>query len=247
MKLISYTCSMKNIFTLFLVLFPFAAGAQTSLRAADFDKSYKSAKDPVLVDVRTPGEFARGFIEKATLIDISKADAQQRLLRLPKDQPIYVYCLSGSRSWDAASYLKKKGYTQVYDLSGGIMSWSRAGLPISRSSAAVAKPDWTSERLKSTISSTKGPVLVNFYAPWCAPCKQMEPSFSALSKEFAGKVVFHHIDLDKNASLADAERIASIPVTRMYVNGKLVTEKSGFIPEAELRKLFETAAKSKAS
>lgn len=239
---------MKTIFvTLTFLLSSLSALAQTSLRAAEFNKTFKAAKDPVLVDVRTPGEFSRGFIENATLIDISKSDASQRLLRLPKNQPIFVYCLSGSRSWDAAAFLKKQGYSQVYDLSGGIMSWSRAGLPVSRSTAAVAKPDWTADRLKNTIAATKGPLVVNFYAPWCAPCKQMEPSLTVLSKEFAGKVAFHHIDLDKNAQLADAERIAAIPVTRLYLNGKLISEKSGLIPEPELRKLFETAAKSKAS
>lgn len=226
-----------------LLLATFALAAQTNLKPQDFQKTLASAKDPVLVDVRTPGEFTRGHLEGATLIDVSQRDAAQKLNRLPKNQPIFVYCLSGSRSADAAYFLKKQGFTNVYNLSGGVMSWNRAGLPMAKTTAAIAKPDWTTERLKSAVNKPK-PVIVNFYAPWCAPCKKMEPGFFSISKDFAASVDLLKIDLDKNAALAETEKVPAIPVTRVYKGGRLIIEKNGFLSDEEIRNLFELAKKS---
>jgi thioredoxin len=234
---------MKSLPFFLLLAATATAFAQKSLKPAEFQKQLLAAKDPVLVDVRTTGEFSRGHLEGATLIDIYRQDAKQKLMRLPKNQPIFVYCLTGARSWEAATFLKKQGFSEVYDLSGGIMQWSRAGLPVSKNTAPALQPDWSAEKLKQTIASAQKPVVVNFYAPWCAPCKKMEPAFSLLSKEFGDKVQFHKVDLDRNASLADAEKIGSIPVTRIYAKGKLVVEKSGYLSDDELRRLFEYAAK----
>ena len=85
-----------------------------------------------LLDVRTPGEVAEGHLPGATVIDISDAAFMDKASALPKDKPVYVYCRSGARSARAASQLVKMGFPGVYNLSGGIMGWSRAGLPVER-------------------------------------------------------------------------------------------------------------------
>ena len=84
-------------------------------------------KAHLLVDVRTPEEFAGGHIPGA--INISLQTLPQRMQELPQDQPIVVYCRSGSRSSSAARLLARAGFTDIYDL-GGIIAWNAQGLPI---------------------------------------------------------------------------------------------------------------------
>lgn len=81
----------------------------------------------LLVDVRTPDEFASGHIEGAVNIPLDALSS--RLNEIPRDQPVVVYCRSGSRSAQAARLLSGAGYTQVRDL-GGITAWMAAGYPV---------------------------------------------------------------------------------------------------------------------
>jgi len=83
-----------------------------------------------VLDVRTPGEYAGGHLERAVLIPVQQLS--NRLLELPADKktPILVYCAVGGRSAAAAGLLKAKGYESVHDLSGGIRAWQSAGLPV---------------------------------------------------------------------------------------------------------------------
>lgn len=83
----------------------------------------------VIIDVRTPGEFEQGYIEGAHLADVTSANFVESInaLDIPKDNPVYVYCRSGSRSKKAMSMLESQGFTSIYELNSGIMGWQRAG------------------------------------------------------------------------------------------------------------------------
>ena len=74
-----------------------------------------------LLDVREVSEYKGGHIEGAVNAPLSSLDANQ--LPYPKDEPIYVICRSGNRSAQAASQLQDAGYTEIYDVSGGMMAW----------------------------------------------------------------------------------------------------------------------------
>ena len=74
-----------------------------------------------LLDVRESSEYEGGHIEGAVNASLSSLDANQ--LPYPKDEPIYVICRSGNRSAQAASQLQDAGYTEIYDVSGGMMAW----------------------------------------------------------------------------------------------------------------------------
>lgn len=78
-----------------------------------------------LVDVRTPAEFHQGHIKSATNIDVSSGDFEAKIGSLDKSKPVYVYCRSGHRSRMAARKMEQAGFTLIYDLKGGINSWSR--------------------------------------------------------------------------------------------------------------------------
>ncbi len=97
------------------------AGAKSiSQKAA---KEIMESRKITLVDVRTPGEFAQGYIPDAILIPLDRL-AFNSAKELPdKDAEIFVYCLSGNRSRTAASLLSRAGYTNVTDI-GGIGTWS---------------------------------------------------------------------------------------------------------------------------
>ncbi|NND62962.1 MAG: rhodanese-like domain-containing protein [Flavobacteriaceae bacterium] len=77
-----------------------------------------------LVDVRTPQEYKGGSIKKAINIDIFQSNSfQEKIQKLDKNQPVYIFCRSGSRSKRAAGLMLKLGFTKIFDLQGGYMAW----------------------------------------------------------------------------------------------------------------------------
>jgi rhodanese-related sulfurtransferase len=120
---------MKNIIII-MTLFSSLLGANTQqndtikiLNPSDFKDAIKS-KDVQLVDVRTADEFKAGAIESALNIDFfQQENFKEEFEKLDKEQPVYLYCRSGSRSQQAAGKLKAMGFNKIYDLQGGYMGW----------------------------------------------------------------------------------------------------------------------------
>ncbi|MDX1902782.1 MAG: rhodanese-like domain-containing protein [Thermonemataceae bacterium] len=96
-----------------------------NVNANDFEKGASQA-DVVLIDVRTPMEFGSGHIQNAKLMDISSPTFANDIEKLDKSKTYYLYCRSGARSSSASQYMVSKGFTKVYNLSGGIISWAQA-------------------------------------------------------------------------------------------------------------------------
>jgi len=92
------------------------------LKPAEFKDGIKK-KDVQLVDVRTPSEFEEKHIEDATLIDFQSEDFKERIQQLDKNKPVYIYCRSGGRSGMASEVMSELGFSEVYDLEGGILAW----------------------------------------------------------------------------------------------------------------------------
>lgn len=86
-----------------------------------------NSSDHVLIDVRTPGEFADGYIEGA--INLNVETLESNLDQIPRDKPVVLYCRSGNRSAVAADILESAGFTEIYDL-GGIIDWAAAGYAV---------------------------------------------------------------------------------------------------------------------
>ena len=114
---------MKRVFSLFSLLFGFGAQAQiNSLPIRDF--AADPPKKMVLLDVRTAQEYREGHLPKSMNIDWLQSSFATKAAKLPKNQPIYVYCRSGKRSASAAKWLMDQGFEQVINLSGGVMDLS---------------------------------------------------------------------------------------------------------------------------
>lgn len=83
-----------------------------------------------LIDVRTPGEYASGYIKNAVNMNVMDASFTSQITTLDKSKPLYVYCKSGNRSGKASVILRDAGFTQIYDLRGGVIQWKKEGKPL---------------------------------------------------------------------------------------------------------------------
>ena len=86
--------------------------------------------DLVILDVRTPEEFADGHVEGATMLDFYRADFADELAKLDRDVPYVLYCRSGNRSGQTLELMRELGFSSVQDVDGGIVSWVEVGLPV---------------------------------------------------------------------------------------------------------------------
>lgn len=93
----------------------------------------------VLIDVRTEAEYKTGFIGEARHMPVSELKAKLNALSGLKEKTVLLYCQSGARSAGAATTLVKEGFTQVYNLRGGILVWKMAGLPLNMPVSRKAK------------------------------------------------------------------------------------------------------------
>jgi thioredoxin 1 len=78
------------------------------------------------------------------------------------------------------------------------------------------------------------PVLVEFGAEWCAPCKQLEPELSKLADEYSGKVRILKIDVDEASDLTARLQVMSVPTVILFVNGKATERSTGYLPKNRL-------------
>lgn len=99
------------------------------MAASDFSSALK-APGTIVLDVRTPAEFANGHLAQAQNIDLNGSDFATRIAALDKKATYAVYCKSGKRSVAAMAQMTAAGLTQVYDLAGGIGAWQKMGGPM---------------------------------------------------------------------------------------------------------------------
>ena len=83
------------------------------------------------------------------------------------------------------------------------------------------------------------PVVVDFFAEWCGPCKMMAPGFEKMSEEFKGKVKLGKLNVDDNPSTSGKFGITGIPTLIMFKKGEMVGQEVGFKSEEKLREIFE--------
>ena len=206
---------------------------EDNLDIQQFVEKMAATKEYNLVDVRTPLEFEKGHLENAQNIDFNGNDFKNQVAQLNKNTPVFMYCLTDSRSMAAAEKLREEGY-EVYLLKGGILKWRSENLPeVAMEGMAVA--GMTMDAFQALVQSDKV-VLVDFYAEWCGPCKKMEPFLNEISADMQKDVVLVRIDTDKNPVLAQQLGIQALPYLRIYKDNNMVWENLGFINKEGLVK-----------
>lgn len=225
---------MNNI-KLFTLLFFTIIGLTSigqNLSAVDYQKKLAELPNAPVVDVRTPDEFNQSRLKNAVNINIADQSFPNHISKLDKSKPVFVYCLTGSRSSYASRYMLSQGFKVVYDLTGGIMRWRSSGLP-EITGKTLANAEMTQTQFNDILNSDKL-VLVDFYADWCAPCKKMAPSLVEIQKEMGAKVEIVKINADQNKSLVKSLNVSALPTLMLYKNKKLIWTNSGFLTKEEI-------------
>ena len=104
--------------------------------------------------------------------------------------------------------------------------------------ATVAVTDATFD---AEIKNSPIPVVVDFWAEWCGPCKQIGPALEELSEEMAGKVKIAKVDVDQNPNAAAAMGVRGIPALFIFKDGQVVSNRAGAAPKATLQSWIEGA------
>ena len=122
-KLIAVVSSM------FLLVGCSSSVATVDLSVTEFSTKVAEA-GVITLDVRTPGEFMSGFIKGAKNIDFQSGNFENEIASLDKNATYAVYCRSGNRSGQAVKVMHDAGFHNVYNLNGGVIDWSNAGMPL---------------------------------------------------------------------------------------------------------------------
>lgn len=94
------------------------------------------------------------------------------------------------------------------------------------------------ENFEQEVVNTDRPVCIDFWAPWCGPCRMLAPELKALADEYAGRVVVGKVNVDEEPELAAAFRVASIPTVVVIRDGKVVRTSVGYKPKEALAALL---------
>ena len=124
---------MKKLIAVLSSMF-LLVGCSSSVATVDLSVTEFSTKvaeaGVITLDVRTPGEFMSGFIEGAKNIDFQSGNFENEIASLDKNATYAVYCRSGNRSGQAVKVMHDAGFHNVYNLNGGVVDWTNAGMPL---------------------------------------------------------------------------------------------------------------------
>ncbi|MFM7727410.1 MAG: thioredoxin [Flavobacteriales bacterium] len=235
---------MKNLLSSLLMMLVFSCTQHSQntqavqlLPANEFEGALKSTSSASIIDVRTPEEFRGGHLNEAVNFNIYDADFDTRIGKIDRNSPVFVYCKAGGRSAEAAERMKNMGFSSIYDLEGGYMAWKAAGMETT-ASETIAIEKFTLADFEKLVQS-QTPVLIDYYAPWCGPCKKMEPILSKLASEYEGRVQIVRINVDEAANVVTQQKIENIPVVSTFKSGSEIKRAIGFQDEAALRAMIE--------
>jgi thioredoxin 1 len=108
--------------------------------------------------------------------------------------------------------------------------------------ASPATLHLTDASFDRTLAEHAGPVVVDFWAEWCGPCKAIAPVLDELAQEYAGRVTMAKVNVDEYPGLAARFQVRSIPTLLVFRGGQVVDQLIGAVPKAQIRKRLDTVA-----
>ena len=105
--------------------------------------------------------------------------------------------------------------------------------------------DVTDQTFDAEVLKATQPVVIDMWAPWCGPCRMVEPVFKKLSEKYDGKVKFCRMNVDDNPRTAGQYRVMSIPTMLFMKDGKVMQTSIGALPEAALQPKVEALLQTK--
>jgi thioredoxin 1 len=103
----------------------------------------------------------------------------------------------------------------------------------------MAELQLTDSSFEAEVVKADKPVLVDFWAPWCGPCRMLSPLVDELAKEYDGKIKVGKINTDDNAQVATQFRISAIPTLLFFKGGKVIDQLVGVHPKTEIKKRLD--------
>ena len=192
----------------------------------------------VLLDVRTPDEVGKGFLTNASFINFYDESFLQKASWIKKNQPIYVYCHAGGRSFKASEMLIELGFSEVYNLVGGYSKWVEDGYRVEKGLKNIKATNskfFSKEEVDGIFQSNQNVVLV-FKTPWCLPCKKLDAVLDSFSENKPNWEVVK-INMDTNKDLAKKYEVKSVPTLLFFKESKKISSHVGFINLEDL--IFE--------
>jgi thioredoxin 1 len=94
--------------------------------------------------------------------------------------------------------------------------------------------DYNQSNFEKEVLRSEMPVLIDFWAPWCGPCKMVAPVIAEIASEYQGRILVGKVNIDDNELLANQYEVMSIPTICLFHKGKLMTKLIGFRPKKEI-------------
>lgn len=103
----------------------------------------------------------------------------------------------------------------------------------------MAEVTFTDDNFEAEVLKSDIPVMVDFFAPWCGPCKMMAPIVEKIAEEYDGKVKIGKLDVDEHNESGNKYEVQSIPTTIFFKKGEMVNKLIGFQSEEQLKKALD--------
>ncbi len=201
-----------------------------------FEEKLKQASpNPQILDARSAEEFELNHLKGAVQVTVSDdAALQQRIEKLDKKKPVFVYSINNGRSGQLAKKLRDRQF-EVYELPGGISKWIGAGRPVDTKTGNGL----TLQEYNKLIQSDNL-VLVDVHSKFCGSCKKLSPIVDSVASANSNGLKVVKVELFDNKQLAKELNIESLPTLLLYKGDKIVWQNSGLTT----RKTIESAIKS---
>ncbi len=111
---------------------------------------------------------------------------------------------------------------------------SRGGETVNKDVVVLTDDNW-----KKEVTEAEGPVLVDFWAVWCPPCRMIAPSIDALATAYSGRARVGKLNVDENPQVAEAFGVRSIPTLLVFKGGEVVEQQVGAVPQPRIAEMLE--------